>query len=220
MSAYNPNSAFSKALIKRMREEDPDWEGQPISLLNRLTFQVWEMGVEIDKLKEENKGLKEMTKKLLHCETENAKLHIALKDKWGECEYTKEQNDELKKENEELKKEFQIGEVGNHERKFFIETTTKLEEENKELKEKCDNGDCNGGRKFKNESGKGEFCSYECADEWWRRDEEQECCFPDCEETFKYGNNAAPIALDERCCDECNAKHVIPERLATFMKED
>jgi len=33
-----------------------------------------------------------------------------------------------------------------------------------EKKEKCDNGDCNGGRKFKNESGKGEFCSYECAE--------------------------------------------------------
>ena len=37
-----------------------------------------------------------MTKKLLHLETENAKLHILLKDKWGECEYTKEQNDKLK----------------------------------------------------------------------------------------------------------------------------
>ena len=46
--------------------------------------------------KELSYELSEMTKKLLHCETENAKLHILLKDKWGECEYTKEQNDKLK----------------------------------------------------------------------------------------------------------------------------
>ena len=97
--------------------------------------------------KELQNDISEMTKKLLHCETENSKLHIALKDKWGECEYTKEQNEELKemieatilvrrrqkRENEELKKEFQIGEVGNHERMFFIETTTKLEEEKEKL---------------------------------------------------------------------------------------
>jgi hypothetical protein len=81
-----------------------------------------------------------------------------------------------------------------------------------EKKEKCDNGDCNGGRKFKNESGKGEFCSYECADE-----EAEECCFDDCEETFKYGNNALPLR-EAKCCDECNSTKVIPARMFRDFK--
>tara|TARA_R110000751_G_scaffold117546_1_gene217812 strand:+ start:600 stop:782 length:183 start_codon:yes stop_codon:yes gene_type:complete len=52
--------------------------------------------------KELNEGMRVMTKKLLHLETENAKLHILLKDKWGECEYTKEQNNKLKEVIKEL----------------------------------------------------------------------------------------------------------------------
>ena len=32
-----------------------------------------------------------------------------------------------------------------------------------------------------------------------------------------YGNNAQPIN-DGRCCDECNAKVVIPKRIERFYK--
>ena len=202
---------------------------------------------------------------------------------------------ELKKENKELKGEVGVGMVGDEERKFFIQHTSKVEKENKELKDKmnklqewknnqmegwkwnssssdesedegdrcyngdcnrrlrttfkneggkgvfcsyecsegicsgwsprkcakkerCDNGDCNGGRAFKNEGGKGEFCSYECAESICA--EEHDCCFPDCEETFKYGNNAGPVAPDEKCCDDCNMRHVIPARLGIVMGKE
>ena len=39
-----------------------------------------------------------------------------------------------------------------------------------------------------------------------------ECCFDDCEEIFKYGNNALPLR-EAKCCDECNSTKVIPARM-------
>ena len=158
---------------------------------------------------------------------------------------------ELKKENKELKGAVGVGMVGDEERKFFIQHTSKVEKENKELKDKmnklqewknnqmegwkwnesssdesedegdrCYNGDCNRRLRttFKNEGGKGVFCSYECSEGICA--EEHECCFPDCEETFKYGNNAGPVAPDEKCCDDCNMRHVIPARLGIVMGKE
>ena len=37
-----------------------------------------------------------------------------------------------------------------------------------------------------------------------------------------YGNDPWPFCIDEgaRCCDECNAKHILPVRLAMLLKRD
>ena len=49
-----------------------------------------------------------------------------------------------------------------------------------------------------------------------KKEEGDECCFDDCEETFKYGNNALPLR-EGKCCNECNSTKVIPARLMVFL---
>lgn len=34
-----------------------------------------------------------------------------------------------------------------------------------------------------------------------------------------YGNNPAPIKIEGRCCDECNATFVVPLRFARLAKK-
>ena len=35
-----------------------------------------------------------------------------------------------------------------------------------------------------------------------------------------HGNNPFPIRENGKCCDECNQKYVIPERIKLMKKED
>ena len=45
------------------------------------------------------------------------------------------------------------------------------------------------------------------------------CCF--CKKTYDdFGNNAEPLVLNGKCCDECNTKKVIPARIWTITAKE
>lgn len=47
--------------------------------------------------------------------------------------------------------------------------------------------------------------------------EKNVCCI--CGKTIEgYGNNPYPVKEEGECCSECNAKHVIPARIALYCK--
>ena len=44
------------------------------------------------------------------------------------------------------------------------------------------------------------------------------CCM--CEKTINnFGNNPYPVKEEGMCCDECNMKYVIPERMRRFKSK-